>query len=89
MNFIISLLTCCFQLVFLLANDEGKFAIDDNGVITLISSLDRETTDSYNLTVTVRDQGQPSNSATTYVYVMVEDVNDVVPAIDAVREHFK
>ena len=71
--------------MYQLANDEGKFVIDEDGAITLASSLDRETTGFYNLTVTVSDQGQPSRSATNYLYIRVEDINDVPPEIETVR----
>ena len=73
------------QLVFQLANDEGRFAISDDGSITLAQSLDREATDSYNLTVTVSDRGQPVRSATDYLYVEVTDVNDEPPILERVR----
>lgn len=72
-------------MVFQLANDEGKFSIDNNGLISLADSLDRETTDSYNLTVTVSDRGQPSRSATDYLYIEVTDENDVSPQLERVR----
>lgn len=71
--------------MFQLANDEGRFAIDNNGVITLASSLDRESRSSYNISVTVSDRGQSPLSATEYVYVEVTDVNDVSPQLETVR----
>lgn len=36
-------------------NEEGKFEINNQGEITLTSALDRETVDSYQLTVQLRD----------------------------------
>ena len=73
------------QLVFQLANDEGKFSVTNDGRITLADSLDRESTDSYNITVTVSDRGQPVRSATDYLYVLVDDVNDEPPQLERVR----
>ena len=73
--------------MFQLTNDEGRFAIDENGVITLAASLDREATSSYNITVTVSDRGQPPESATNYLYVEVTDINDVSPQLDRVCDN--
>lgn len=71
-------------MIFQLANDEGKFSIDNEGYITLSGSLDRESASSYNITVTVLDRGQPQFSATNYLYIEVTDVNDVEPELERV-----
>ena len=73
------------QLVFQLANDEGRFSVDDEGQITLLDSLNREARGSYNLTVTVSDRGQQPRSTTGYLYIEVTDVNDEEPQLDRVR----
>ena len=73
------------QLVFQLANDEGRFSVDDEGQITLLDSLNREARGSYNLTVTVSDRGQQPLSTTGYLYIEVTDVNDEEPQLDRVR----
>ena len=70
--------------MYQLANDEGRFSIDDNGRITLAASLDREFTDSYNITVTVTDRGQPPRTATEHLFLEVLDVNDVDPQFERV-----
>lgn len=51
----------------------------NNGWIYLRSTLDRETCDTYDLTVVVNDNGTPSASATTHVIVNVKDANDNDP----------
>lgn len=73
------------QLVFQLANDEGKFSVNNEGYIILADSLDRESTSSYNLTVTVSDSGQPRFSTTGYLYIEVTDINDERPQLERVR----
>lgn len=75
------------QLVFQLANDEGKFSIDGEGRIRLLDTLDREERGSYNLTVTVSDRGQRPLSTTDYLFIEVTDVNDERPQLDRVRNH--
>jgi len=49
------------------------------GVISLNSSLDRETRSKYNLVVTVTDNGDPKLSANTELEIVVEDANDNAP----------
>ena len=61
-----------------------KFSINNEGCITLIDSLDRESTSAYNVTVTVSDRGQPQFSATDYLFIEVTDINDEAPQLDRV-----
>ncbi|XP_050707145.1 fat-like cadherin-related tumor suppressor homolog [Eriocheir sinensis] len=59
---------------------EGHFTIDEmEGVVSLARPLDRETRDSYSLTVRAVDQGSPPLSSTTQLIVTVSDVNDNAP----------
>ncbi|XP_064099968.1 fat-like cadherin-related tumor suppressor homolog isoform X2 [Macrobrachium nipponense] len=59
---------------------EGHFSIDETeGVISLARPLDRETKDSYSLTVQAVDMGVPPLSSTTVLTVTVTDVNDNAP----------
>lgn len=81
-----SILEPILQLVFQLSNDQGKFSINNQGYITLLDSLDRETRSSYNISVTVSDRGQQPLSATDYLYIEVTDVNDVRPQLDRVSQ---
>ncbi|KAL0973402.1 hypothetical protein UPYG_G00203040 [Umbra pygmaea] len=58
----------------------GRFAIDEEtGVIYTTDTLDRETKDSYWLTVYATDHGVVPQFATIEVYIQVEDVNDNAP----------
>ncbi|GLD62582.1 protocadherin Fat 3-like protein, partial [Lates japonicus] len=58
----------------------GTFTIDeDTGVIYTAGLLDCETKDSYWLTVYATDRGVTPLSASTEVFIQVEDVNDNAP----------
>ncbi|XP_029985482.1 LOW QUALITY PROTEIN: protocadherin Fat 3-like [Sphaeramia orbicularis] len=58
----------------------GRFAIDEEtGVIYTTDMLDRETKDSYWLTVYASDHGVVPQFAVIEVFVQVEDVNDNAP----------
>ncbi|XP_053363533.1 protocadherin Fat 3a isoform X2 [Clarias gariepinus] len=58
----------------------GRFTIDDEtGVIYTTDLLDRETQDSYWLTIYATDRGVVPQSAALQVYIQVEDVNDNAP----------
>lgn len=50
-------LTATNDLIFTIiqGNEEGKFTVNNRGEVTLTSSLDRETVDSYQLTVRLQD----------------------------------
>ncbi|XP_019636288.1 PREDICTED: protein dachsous-like [Branchiostoma belcheri] len=61
----------------------SPFSIDANGAITVSTPLDRETTDSYTLTILAEDMGVPSLNGTTTVHVRVLDINDHAPAFAA------
>ncbi|XP_055003987.1 protocadherin Fat 3a isoform X1 [Boleophthalmus pectinirostris] len=58
----------------------GRFAIDEeSGVIYTTDMLDRETKDSYWLTVYASDHGVVPQFASIEVFIQVEDVNDNAP----------
>ncbi|XP_061774733.1 protocadherin Fat 3a isoform X3 [Nerophis ophidion] len=58
----------------------GRFAIDEEtGVIYTTDMLDRETQNSYWLTVYASDHGVVPQFATIEVFIQVEDVNDNAP----------
>ncbi|KAM4566902.1 protocadherin Fat 3-like isoform 2-T3 [Odontesthes bonariensis] len=60
----------------------GRFSIDEEtGVIYTIDTLDRESEDSYWLTVYASDRGVVPQFTTIEVFVQVEDVNDNAPLI--------
>lgn len=62
-------------------NDGGKFAIDEaTGQLTLVKSLDRETTSSYKLTIVAHDAAATDRlSASTTISIDVLDENDDAP----------
>ena len=66
-------------ITYTLAYGQGRFAINSNGTITLVASMDREITDSYELVITAEDEGQPSRSASVSLNITVSDVNDNPP----------
>ena len=56
------------------ADDDGRrpFSVtESSGELILVSTLDRETTDRYELEVTASDRGQPSLTATATVSILV------------------
>ncbi|XP_075917168.1 protocadherin Fat 1-like [Petromyzon marinus] len=58
----------------------GVFSIHpENGMIVTVQPLDRETADSYWLTVRATDRGVVPRFSTLHVYVDVQDVNDNPP----------
>ncbi|XP_035677124.1 protocadherin Fat 4-like [Branchiostoma floridae] len=58
-------------------NEENKFVVNQaDGPLLLANSLDRESNDTYNITLRAYDGGSPSLSTTVTVYVTVLDVND-------------
>ena len=50
-----------------------------SGDIMTLLELDRETVETYNLTVTVQDGGSPSLSSSTSITISISDVNDNSP----------
>ena len=61
-------------------NELGHFSIDQVGVVFVASELDRETVESYVLTVTVTDSAEMPRASTVAVYITVNDVNDNTPS---------
>ncbi|XP_013100309.1 cadherin-23 [Stomoxys calcitrans] len=61
-------------------SDAESFTIDENtGLISTTEILDRENKDMYNIILEVYDNGQPRQSATRVLQVMVLDVDDHKP----------
>ena len=60
-------------------NVGNAFTISAAGKVTVSSGLDRETTETYTLTIKATDNGSPSLSATTTMNVTVTDINDNKP----------
>ncbi|XP_077993211.1 protocadherin Fat 4-like [Glandiceps talaboti] len=59
--------------------DSSKFAIDENGTISALERLDRETTGTHDLIITATDRGTPPLSSSTQVRVVLDDINDNSP----------
>ncbi|XP_015231235.1 PREDICTED: cadherin-7-like isoform X1 [Cyprinodon variegatus] len=58
------------------------FKIDpNNGTIAIARTLDRETTDWYNLTIEAKETAQSHLSSSVVVFITVLDVNDNVPRL--------
>ncbi|GBM44837.1 Cadherin-related tumor suppressor [Araneus ventricosus] len=63
-------------------NTDNKFAIDTDGTIFTVKTLDRETQSFYSLTVSATDRAlEPDKrlSSTVQVSVILKDVNDMAP----------
>ena len=61
-------------------NIRNAFAIhEDDGLITVKSPLDQETTPSYTLFVQAKDSGSPSLQSQVSVIITVKDTNDNIP----------
>ncbi|KAM6161028.1 LOW QUALITY PROTEIN: cadherin EGF LAG seven-pass G-type receptor 3-like [Erethizon dorsatum] len=68
------------RITYLLEDNLPQFRINaDSGAITLQAPLDYEDQVTYTLAITARDNGIPQKADTTYVEVMVNDVNDNAP----------
>ncbi|XP_041349529.1 cadherin-23-like [Gigantopelta aegis] len=68
-------------------NGLGHFTIDSNGLVTTAQSLNRETTSTYTLDISVADDvtgAAEEHIVTTTVTVTVTDVNDNVPVFSPV-----
>ncbi|XP_069499437.1 cadherin EGF LAG seven-pass G-type receptor 3 isoform X2 [Ambystoma mexicanum] len=68
------------RITYFLEDNIPQFRIDaDSGAITLHAQLDYEDQMTYTLAITAKDNGIPQKSDTTYVEIMVNDVNDNAP----------
>ncbi|KAG9483442.1 hypothetical protein GDO78_009389 [Eleutherodactylus coqui] len=68
------------RITYFLEDNIPQFRINaDSGAITLNAPLDYEDQMTYSLAVVAKDNGIPQKSDTTYVEIMVNDVNDNAP----------
>uniref|UniRef100_A0A670IY50 Cadherin EGF LAG seven-pass G-type receptor 3 n=1 Tax=Podarcis muralis TaxID=64176 RepID=A0A670IY50_PODMU len=68
------------RITYYLEDNIPQFRIDaDTGAITLQAQLDYEDQVTYTLAITAKDNGIPQKADTTYVEIMVNDVNDNAP----------
>ncbi|XP_022237358.1 fat-like cadherin-related tumor suppressor homolog, partial [Limulus polyphemus] len=73
------------KLVYVISNgnEDSCFEVEmHSGKLLIINELDRERTARYVLNISVFDLGQPPQSASTILEVIVEDANDNVPTFD-------
>ncbi|XP_067272650.1 cadherin EGF LAG seven-pass G-type receptor 2 [Pseudorasbora parva] len=69
------------RITYVMDDSIPQFRIDpDNGAVTTQMELDYEDQVSYTLAITARDNGIPQKSDTTYLEILVNDVNDNSPA---------
>ncbi|TTV75071.1 Cadherin EGF LAG seven-pass G-type receptor 2 [Bagarius yarrelli] len=68
------------RITYYMDDSIPQFTIDqDSGAVTTQVDLDYEDQVSYTLAITARDNGIPQKSDTTYLEILVNDVNDNAP----------
>ncbi|XP_046730560.1 cadherin EGF LAG seven-pass G-type receptor 2 isoform X2 [Silurus meridionalis] len=68
------------RITYYMDDSIPQFTIDpDSGAVTTQMELDYEDQVSYTLAITARDNGIPQKSDTTYLEILVNDVNDNAP----------
>ncbi|MBN3295144.1 CELR2 protein, partial [Amia calva] len=68
------------RITYFMEDSIPQFSIDpDSGAVTTQTELDYEDQVSYTLAITARDNGIPQKSDTTYLEILVNDVNDNAP----------
>ena len=78
------------QLIYIIRNDQDQFFINSvNGTVESLTSLDRETQDSFNLTIAAIDGGPSAlnssrRTGTATVFIRVLDANDNSPTLDQI-----
>ncbi|XP_054640393.1 cadherin EGF LAG seven-pass G-type receptor 2 isoform X5 [Dunckerocampus dactyliophorus] len=75
------------RITYFMDDSIPQFDIDpDTGAVTTHMELDYEDQVSYTLAITARDNGIPQKSDTTYLEILVNDVNDNSPRF--LRDHY-
>ncbi|XP_067361274.1 cadherin EGF LAG seven-pass G-type receptor 2 isoform X3 [Channa argus] len=75
------------RITYFMDDSIPQFEIDpDTGAVTTQMELDYEDQVSYTLAITARDNGIPQKSDTTYLEILVNDVNDNSPRF--LRDHY-
>ncbi|KAM9860155.1 cadherin EGF LAG seven-pass G-type receptor 2 [Aulostomus maculatus] len=75
------------RITYFMDDSIPQFDIDpDSGAVTTQMELDYEDQVSYTLAITARDNGIPQKSDTTYLEILVNDVNDNSPRF--LRDHY-
>ncbi|KAM6981263.1 cadherin EGF LAG seven-pass G-type receptor 2 [Aplochiton taeniatus] len=75
------------RITYFMDDSIPQFDIDpDTGAVTTQTELDYEDQVSYTLAITAKDNGIPQKSDTTYLEILVNDVNDNSPRF--LRDHY-
>lgn len=75
------------RITYFMDDSIPQFDIDpDTGAVTTQMEMDYEDQVSYTLAITARDNGIPQKSDTTYLEILVNDVNDNSPRF--LRDHY-
>ncbi|XP_062320603.1 cadherin EGF LAG seven-pass G-type receptor 2 isoform X2 [Osmerus eperlanus] len=75
------------RITYFMDDSIPQFNIDpDTGAVTTQTELDYEDQVSYTLAITAKDNGIPQKSDTTYLEILVNDVNDNSPRF--LRDHY-
>ncbi|AWP05365.1 putative protocadherin-23 [Scophthalmus maximus] len=73
----------CLEVKMIQVDDQMK----NSGKLVLCNPVDRETTESYALTVSVSDRGTPPLNSSAVVMVTVTDCNDNAPVFSSAEYH--
>ncbi|KAM9423006.1 neural-cadherin [Salvelinus alpinus] len=61
----------------------GQFSVDQSGLVTVTSALDRETVAQHNLVILASDHGSPALTGSATIQLALLDVNDNGPEFEA------
>ncbi|XP_043541811.1 cadherin EGF LAG seven-pass G-type receptor 2-like [Chiloscyllium plagiosum] len=76
------------RITYFMEDSIPQFQIEpDSGAVTTLMDLDYEDQVSYTLAITAKDNGIPQKSDTTYLEILVNDVNDNAPQF--LRDHYQ
>ncbi|XP_078098403.1 cadherin EGF LAG seven-pass G-type receptor 2 isoform X5 [Mustelus asterias] len=76
------------RITYFMEDSIPQFKIEpDSGAVTTLMELDYEDQVSYTLAITAKDNGIPQKSDTTYLEILVNDVNDNAPQF--LRDHYQ
>lgn len=70
------------QIVYNITDPTSTFKVGFDGSVVLIRKLDYESVQSYNLTVTARDNGNMQSTNQANIFIQLVDVNDNMPVFD-------
>ncbi|KAL1006109.1 hypothetical protein UPYG_G00067980 [Umbra pygmaea] len=71
------------EVTISISSSTALFRFREDGMLLAVGSLDRETTDTYELVIVATDNGTPQRQNLTSIRVRVTDVNDNAPVFSA------